>query len=248
MSQEGKYLYGIIHANDGRNFGPLGIGGRGDVVSTLGFNDISAVISSIPMARYVISRENLIHHEAVIEKVMAEYTVLPVRFCTIASSADEVRTLLRNRYSEFKGLLRDMDNKIEMGVKASWKAMPQVFQEIDSGNPTVQRLKTEWARRPDEKALAGELGQAVSQALSQKKADESWPLVNRLRRISVDVKEKEPQGDPMVLNVACLIDRSHEKEFDYLIDELAAKHEARYSFAYVGPAPPFHFVNIEIKA
>jgi len=248
MSRDGKYLYCIINENDGRNFGPMGIGGRGDIVSTIGFNDISAVISNTPMTRYVISRENLTQHEKVIETVMKEYTILPVRFCTIADGAEEIRTLLRKRYSEFKGLLRDMDNKIEMGVKGYWKEMPQVFQEIDQGDSSVQGLKEECERWPEDKNIKGELGKAVEKALSLKKAEESWTLVNRLRRISVDVKEKEPRTDPMVFNVACLIDRTREREFDYLIDELAEKHGERFSFSYVGPAPPFHFVNIEIKA
>lgn len=248
MAQEGKYLYCIINENDGRNFGPMGIGGRGDIISTIGFNDISAVISDTSMTHYVISRMNLIHHEEVIEKVMKEYAVLPVRFCTIASDAEEIRSLLRRRYSEFKGLLRDMDNKIEVGVKAYWKGMPQILQEIDGADPTVQRLKKEWERRPDEEIVKGELGKAVKEAMACKKIDEGGPLVNRLRRISVDVKEKVPQADPMVFNVACLIDRTHEKAFDYLIDELSEKYEDRLSFIYVGPAPPFHFINIEIKA
>jgi len=120
MPGEGKYVYCIIESNEGRNFGPIGIGERGDIVSTIGYNDISAVISSSPMTKYVINRENMMAHERVIEVVMKDYTVLPVRFCTIASSAEEVRTLLRRRYSEFKGLLRDMDNKVEMGLKAIW--------------------------------------------------------------------------------------------------------------------------------
>ncbi|MFH1672502.1 MAG: GvpL/GvpF family gas vesicle protein, partial [Pseudomonadota bacterium] len=134
MSREGKYIYCIIESNEGRNFGAIGIGGRGDIVSTIGYEDISAVISSTPMTKYVINRENMTTHERVIEEVMKDYTVLPVRFCTIASSAEELRSLLRKRYSELKGLLRDMDNKVEMGLKVLWKDMNQVFKEIVEDN------------------------------------------------------------------------------------------------------------------
>lgn len=249
MRQDGKYVYCIMGENDGRNFGPRGIGGREDVVTTIGYKDISAVISNTPMTRYVISRENLTHHEKVIEAVMKEYTILPVRFCTIAESTEEIRTLLRNRYAEFKGLLRDMDNKIEMGIKAYWKGMPGVFQEIDRDDASVKELKHKLGGRGgDDAGIKEALGKAVEKALAVKKADESWPLVNRLRRISVDVKAKEPQAGAMVCNVACLIDRTREREFDYVVEELAEANEGRYAFAYVGPAPPFHFVNIEIKA
>ncbi|VVS92311.1 GvpL/GvpF family gas vesicle protein [Desulfoluna spongiiphila] len=248
MRQDGKYVYCIIGENDGRNFGATGIGGREDIVSTIGFKDISAVISNTPMTRYVISRENLTHHETVIETVMTEYTILPVRFCTIAESTEEIRTLLRKRYAEFKGLLRDMDNKIEMGVKAYWKEMPEVFQEIDRSDADVMALKKKLGEARGDTQVKGALGKAVEKALAVKKADEGWSLLNRLRRISVEVKAKEPQTDPMVCNLACLIDRTREREFDYVVEELADKYEGRYAFAYVGPAPPFHFVTIEIKA
>ena len=73
MSKEGKYIYCIINGNEGRNFGPIGIGKRDDIVSTIGFNDISAVISSSPISQYVIDPENLMAHEKVIEAVMKDY-------------------------------------------------------------------------------------------------------------------------------------------------------------------------------
>ena len=97
MVEEGKYIYCIIGTNEGRNFGPIGIGGRGDIVSTIGYEDLSAVISNFPLDKYVVNKENLIAHEKVVEEVMKNYTVLPMRFCTVASSAEEVRNLLRKK-------------------------------------------------------------------------------------------------------------------------------------------------------
>ncbi len=91
MVEEGKYIYCIIGTNEGRNFGPIGIGGRGDIVSTIGYEDLSAVISNSPLDKYVVNKENLIAHEKVVEEVMKNYTVLPMRFFTVASSAEEVR-------------------------------------------------------------------------------------------------------------------------------------------------------------
>jgi len=144
MAGEGKYIYGIIGTNKGRNFGPIGIGERGDIVSTIGYEELSAVISNSPLDKYVVNKENLIAHEKVMEEVMKNYTVLPMRFCTVASSAEEVRNLLRKRYLELKSLLKDMDNKIELGVKAYWKEMKVIFQELadeDQKNKNLSRKK-----------------------------------------------------------------------------------------------------------
>ena len=249
MLDEGKYVYCIIESNEGRNFGSIGIGQRGDIVSTIGFNDISAVISSSPMTNYVINRENMTTHERVIEEVMKDYTVLPVRFCTIASSAEEIRTLLRRRHSEFKGLLRDMDNKVEMGLKALWKDVNQIFHEIAEKNQEVRKLK----KKTREKAGRGnntlkiDLGKAVKKALESKKADEARSVVNMFKRTAIDAKTNDVFGDSMFLNAAFLIDRTREKEFDFMVEDLVKKYEDRATFKYVGPIPPFNFVNIVVK-
>jgi len=248
MGKEGQYLYCIIEGKEGRNFGPIGIGGRGDRVSTVGFSDLSAVISSTPMTHYVINRENMTAHETVIETVMREHTVLPVRFCTIAASPDDVRTLLRRRYSEFKGLLRDMENKIEMGLKAVWKDMPRIFEEIASENQDVRRLK----KQADKKSGVDNtpkiaLGKSVKAALEVKKEKEAQKILAKFKRTALDTRKNDLFGDSMLLNAAFLIDQMREKEFDFLVEDLGKAYEDRINFRYVGPAPPFNFVNIVVK-
>ena len=126
MEKEGKYIYCIIGTKQERNFGPIGIGS--DEVLTIGYDDLSMVVSNHPMTKFVVNRENMLAHEKVIEEVMQEFdSVLPVRFGTIASSADEIRNLLDRRYREFKNALRDMDHKVELGIKGIWKNMEIIF-------------------------------------------------------------------------------------------------------------------------
>ena len=250
MSQEGKYLYCIIGANEGRNFGPIGIGSRGDIVSTIGYGDLSGVISNSPMAKYVISRENLMAHEKVIEKVMQDYTVLPVRFCTIANSAEEIRNLLRKRYAEFKNLLRDMDNKIEVGIKALWKDMNAIFGEIAKENEKIRQLKEKIKKKSSSNQIYANkvtLGKMVQSALLAKRKSEGEKILNVFKKISVDFRSNKIYGDNMLLNTAFLIDRSREKEFDNQVDELTGKYGKRIKFNYVGPTPPFNFVNIIVE-
>jgi len=94
MDKSGHYIYCIIGTRQERNFGPIGIGGRGDEVLTIGYDDLSMVVSNHPMTKFVVSRENMLAHQKVIEEVMKEFdSVLPVRFDTVASNADEIRNL-----------------------------------------------------------------------------------------------------------------------------------------------------------
>jgi len=249
MTKEGKYVYCIINGNDGRNFGSIGIGKRGDVVSTIGFNDISAVISSSPVTKYVIDPENLVAHEKVIEEVMKDYTVLPLRFCTVANSAEEIRTFLRRRYGEFKGMLRDLDNKVEMGLKARWTHMKGIFDEIARNDPGVREGKKRaegHAGDPDSDEKIA-LGKAVKAALARKKEVEEEKILNKFKRVAVDTRKNDPVGDDMFLSAVFLIDRTREKQFDFLVEDLAKIYKDTADFKVVGPAPPFNFVNIEMK-
>lgn len=244
----GKYMYCIIGAEDTRNFGPIGIGGRGDIVSSLPYRNLSCIISDSPMEKYVISRENLTAHEKVIEDVMKDYTVLPFRFCTIAASAQEIRELLRKRYVEFKNLLRDMDNKIELGVKAIWKDMDTIFKEISQEDEEIRRIKE---RSKDGSNLSQRekilIGEKVKKLLDKKREEESEEIFNFLKRNCVSSRSNKIFGDNMILNAAFLVDRGREKEFDNKIDNLVEKYKGRIEFKYVGPVPPFNFVEIVVQ-
>jgi hypothetical protein len=253
--EEGKYIYCIIETKIERNFGPIGIGGRGDEVTTIGYKDLGMVISNSPMTKYVVSRENLLAHERVIEEVMKEFTVLPVRFCTIASNADEIRNLLDRRYREFKNLLIDIDHKIELGTKGLWKNMETLFKEITIENKEIKRLKEKIQNGMGKKTISStgtfleakmEVGKLVEEALKRKKEKEAENIVDALRRTAFDHKLNNTVSDEMFINAAFLVDRGREKEFDNIMDDLSEKHKDRIKFVYVGPLPPYNFVNIII--
>lgn len=249
MEKEGKYIYCIVGTNQERNFGPIGLGGRGDDVLTVSYNDLSMVVSNHPILKFVVNSENLLAHEKVIEEVMKEFDgVLPIRFGTIASDADEIRNLLDRRYREFKNALRDMDHLIELGVKGIWKNMDIIFREITRENKEIKRLKEKIEKDTDKENLQAkrEIGQMVEAALQKKKEAEQDGIVDALRRTAFDHKLNKITGDEMFVNAAFLVDKGREKEFDNIMDDLSDEYQNRIKFMYTGPLPVFNFVNITI--
>ena len=246
---EGQYVYCIIGTGEARNFGPIGIGGRGDPVTTITYRDLSTVVSSIPMTKYIVSKETMICHEKVIEAVMKDHTLLPVRFYTVAPNAEEIRSLLRRRYQEFKKLLRELDNKVELGLKALWRDMNAILQEIVKENAEIKVLGTKMtgcsAKEADQDK--GAVSEMLKLALEHKKAKEREALLQPLRRLSSDSCLNTTYGDDMLMNATFLVDRVWEKEFDGKVEELAARYKDRIEFKYVGPAPPYSFVNIVVE-
>jgi len=249
MEKEGKYIYCIIGTKQERNFGPIGIGGRDDEVLTIGYDDLSMVVSSCPMTKFIVSSENMLAHMRVIEKVMNEFdSVLPVRFGTVASNADEIRNLLDRRLREFMSLLRNMDHKIELGVKGSWKNMNAIFEEIVEKNREIKRKKEKIQNEVGKKNTQAKMkvGKMVEEALKKKKEREAEKIVDALRKTVFEYKLNKIIGDEMFMNAAFLVDKGWEKEFDNIIEDLSEKYRDRVKFMYAGPMPVFNFVNIVI--
>jgi len=249
MEKEGKYIYCIIGTKQERNFGPIGIGGRGDEVLTIGYDDLSMVVSNHPMSKFVVNRENMLAHEKVIEEVMKEFdSVLPVRFGTIASNADEIRNLLDRRYREFKNLLRDMDHKVELGVKGIWKNMDIIFKEVVEENKEIKKAKERIEKDRGKENIKAkiEIGRMVEKALRKKKEKEAERFADILRRAYIDHRLNKTIGDEMFMNAAFLVDKGREKEFDNIMDYLSEEYRDRIKFMYAGPLPVFNFVNITI--
>jgi hypothetical protein len=248
MEKDGLYIYCIIGSAQDRNFGPNGIGSRSEVL-TIGYNDLCMVVSRHPLTKFVVSRDNLITHEKVIETVMQEFdSVLPVRFGTIASSADEIRNLLDRRSREFRSLLRDMDHKIELGVKGRWKDLKTIYQELTRENKDILRAKEGILNTRGKKNMGAkiEVGKLVEDALARKKEKEQEGIAETLSRIAFDYKLNKTVGGEMFMNSAFLVDKGREKEFDNLVEELTDKYKSRTNFIYAGPLPVFNFVNVAI--
>lgn len=246
---EGKYLYCVINESQSRNFGPIGIGDRGDEVNTLGFRDLACVISSTPMTKFVISRKNLIAHEKAIEKVMKEYdAVLPVRFCTVATSSEEIRNLLMKNYQVLKNSLRSMDNKIELGLKVFWQNMEDVFKEIAS-TKKIRRLKEKLIKN----SISGNtnekvsLGKKVKEILEIKRDIEAENILEILKPKCIEFRRNKIIGDKMILNCAFLIDKSHARDFDDHVEKLNKIYKDRLKLKYIGPIAPFNFVELDLK-
>lgn len=226
----GLYLYCIVGTGEARNFGPIGIGGRSDAVTTIAYRDLSAVVSSVSMDRYVVGQETMLCHERVLERVMADHTLLPVRFYTVAPNAEEIRNLLRTRYAEFKRLLRELDNKVELGLKALWRDMVRVLGQVavesGGGADGDKRLRL---------------------ALDQRREATQDVVLQPLRGLASALCLGRTYGDDMIVNAAFLVDRGHEREFDARVGEMGAAFVDTIELKYVGPVPPYSFVNIVIK-
>jgi len=249
MTEEGQYIYAIVAADEERNFGAIGIGGRNDDVFTVCYRDIGAVISSSPVMKYPVSRVNTIAHQKVMEEAMKYYPVLPVRFGTIGEGTGLIKEkVLKTRYDELKKLLGYVEDKIELGLKALWVNMQAIYKEIIDENSDIRSLRDRImskAIKPQRDQIR--LGEMVKKALDTKRIRDEKAILNHFKGLWVDHKVNNGFGDQMVTNSSFLITKDREKKFDDAVDKLSTKYDGRMKFKYVGPVPPCNFIEIVVK-
>lgn len=245
----GKYIYCITDGVEGESFGPMGIDSRGDEVTTIAYRDIAAVVSDSPVRRYPVSRENSLAHERAIEAVFKRHAVLPVRFCTIAGDEAMVRAVLEREYDDFRALLKEMRDKVEVGVKAIFHET-LIYQEILERYGEIRRRKEAIASLPPQKAhwQLVEIGRMVEEALKAEKDRVREEIVEALKGACCDFRlTHRIIGERMIMNAAFLVDRAQEAAFDRKMDGLAERYGERITFKYVGGFPPFNFVCLIIN-
>jgi hypothetical protein len=247
-NETGKYIYCIIRSAEPRQFSTLGIGERGDIVHTVHFMNLAAVVSDSSVIEYDSSRRNMMAHTLVLEEVMRDFTILPVRFCTIAPNAQAIEEqVLKRRFGELNGILNEMEGRAEMGLKAFWYE-GIIFEEIVKENPPIQRLRDRLMGRPPEETYYERirLGEMIESTMWKKRDEDAEKILACLRPLVCKTQVNKVITDRMVLNAAFLIEQEQEAEFDQAVRQLDAKMASRLMFKYVGPVPPYNFVNIVV--
>jgi hypothetical protein len=244
----GKYLYCIIRTLEPRQFQTRGIGEMGSTVSTVNYMSLAAVTSDSPVIEYDNSRRNMMAHTIVLEEVMRDFTVLPVRFSTVAPTTEAIEDqVLMRRYSELNQLIGEMEGRVELGLKAFWYE-GVIFEEIVAENPSVRRLRDSLRDRTPEESYYDRirLGEMVEAAMNKKRDEDSEKILDRLRPLVYKTRTNQLITDRMVLNAAFLVNRDQEAAFDQAVQALDADMGRRMMFKYVGPVAPYNFVNIVV--
>ncbi len=249
---EAIYLYGLIEADQERGFGPIGFGGC--KVSTLPHRDLAAVVSPSPLLSFDgLTRETLLHylfaHQSVVEKVMGEgYTVVPFKFGTVARDGGEARRILREGYPHLKGTLLACRGKTELDVVAVWNDLQVILQEIGE-QEEIRRFKEALASRPPQETLEGriQIGRLVKAALDEQRDRLAVEFLETLKGLAANVRCHDLLDESMIMNVAFLMDKGQEQEFERALNQLGDRYDGRVNFRCIGPLPPYSFSTVEVK-
>jgi gas vesicle protein GvpL/GvpF len=246
--ESGRYVYGIVQAKDPVTFGRSGIGGSGEMVYTVNYQDIAAVVSNTSVYIFDPTRENALAHEHVIETVMKNHTIIPMSFGTVFRTDEDIREVLKSIYPSLKDVLHQMAGKLEFGLKVNWDR-DQIIEDTKQEDEEIRQFHQEIIRKHLQSTYLArmQLGRMIDKALAERSIGYVREIYEALRGVCVASRDNQPIGDKMIMNAAFLVEREREAEFDSAVNKIARKYGQRLKFKYTGPWPPYNFVNIRLK-
>ena len=244
----GKYIYCIIGADKDMKFGLSRINDFESEVYTVCHKDIAACVSDSPFVDFRPTRENAIAQAQVIERIMKNFTVLPLRGGTICENEAAIKRLLEKSYEELKAKLEKMKDKVELNIMAIWKE-DGIQKEAEERHSNILRIRNKIMTKPQTATMNARigLGEKVQQAVSKWREEYKKEICDMFKECIEDFHFNKIINIRMVLNAAFLVRKNQEKEFGKKVNELDEKYGYKIKFRYSGPFPPYNFVNIKLK-
>ncbi len=216
----------------------LAHGGVGCVVSDHSGEDLRSV-SRGKLLGY------LLRHQQVVERVMQDHTVLPVKFGTTLDSPEEVRALLTQARQYLSGALESMRGKVEVEVAATWD-VPRVLEAVRNDEAVVRTRVAIAAKIDPTLEEKVRLGQVVKACMDRRREVYREWMLAFLQPLSSGAAPNALFSEEMVTNVAFLVDGVQQPEFDRRVRELDELFRNEISFRVIGPLPPYSFSTVEI--
>jgi len=248
MAPGSRYIYGIVAEPQLRRFGFPGVGDA--EVYTINHDGIAAIVSDTQLQEIDPTRKNVHTHTVVQDELLKEYTLLPMGFGMIAASEDGVRRLLEKNYEGLVGELNRLAGKIEVELKVFWD-QEAIIKELQGESQELTKIKAKinaTSSPIEAQNLLVKAGELVERIAMEWKARYAEQVCAILGQLALDTQLNNPVGIKNLLNASFLIDRSRESQFKEEVYRLDSELQGKIDFKYVGPLPPYNFVNLKLES
>jgi hypothetical protein len=242
-ARDERYVYGITRSGAAATLPGPGVEGR--AVTRVKHGPLAAIVSEAPEGPVKASRRNLLAHTEVLQLAVASGCVLPMQFGVVMPSESAVAEELLGAHEDaLVEQLAAFDPLVEVDLKVS---CPEdvLLRSVMSERPELSQLRESIRGKPADATYFERirLGEQVAAAVEEKRAALVEHVLGRLQPHSVDTAIAEPAHEQMLVNVAFLVRRDELSAFDEQVDPLAREFGPDLHSKYVGPLPPFHFVE-----
>ena len=247
-------IYSILSVNDSSEklntllCGMKGISGVG--LSSVSFNNISAIVGDINRSELIADKFNAIEYAGVIETLAQKFTLLPMRYGSIMESKEAICKMLAANYVNLEQNLQKVENKIEFGLKvfcdseklmAKYKALPDSETKtiLNTGNEIKNSVYKDWVNRKLKDHRIEELLLAHINSIIKE-------IEGYLTSLNGVFKFKKMITATNIIDAVILLEKDKK---DTLINTVRGLQNV-YPDSHIlltGPWPPYNFVDIIIK-
>lgn len=239
---KGKYIYGIISNNGNVDLPTKGFFRKNPY--TISYNNLSAVVKDAPIKIYEASDGVLLSHNKVLDDIMKNHTVLPMRFGTVSRSEGEVKDLLKSAYSVLTTKLLKIRNKVEFDIEISIVNEQPIVKEILEKDKKIREFRDKLVSQGKNAQIQEKLliGKMIADSVAKYKTEIIKDILVVLKPYCTQYKSLA--GKNVLANLAFLVIKSRQNEFEAGIYKLGEKYGDRLKFKYTGPLAPYSFVEL----
>jgi hypothetical protein len=215
-------------------------------VTSVADDGLAALVSEcpeVPTAR----RAELMAHASVLEQVVEAETVLPMQFGMCMPDDQAVRhDLLTTHRPRLGDLLSQLDGTVQLTVKVVYRE-DDALREVLHRNAALLRMRERLASIPADAAhfKQAEFGQQIAAELERMGSRDGAEILGTLAPLCLAYEEGRHLSPYHILNTAFLVRREERPRFDAAVGALAEQWNEVGTVRYLGPQPPYSFVDLE---
>lgn len=221
---------------------------------SLAYRDVAAVASlgtapGVSTALSSLEAANVWRHEVIVEALMSDRTVLPVRFGTALADEDALQSVLKTQYAGFIANMKRVYGRVELSVQVLWDGEEQGSKGAGERGSESEEYPTPSALQPS--SLKG-CGCAYMLArLTEEQRDLAWrqraetladEISRPLKRLAAENTHQVLVTPRLLLKAAYLVARERVAIFREEINNLSPAYPT-LRFLCTGPWPPYNFVS-----
>jgi hypothetical protein len=235
-----RYVYAVVGAGHPAHLDGLGgVGETPAVLRTVEAGPLQAVVSETP-AGLRPKRRDLLAHQTVLERLMADGTTLPMRFGLTAPDDDTVVKALTDRRDEYVRRLEELAGCAEYHLNAA-VAEDVLLRRILSDTPSARELNDRIRAGDPGPELPLALGEIVAGEVQARHEALAAGIIDALRPHARRDLATPPTGDDF-LNVSFLVPEDRRSAFLAAEKEVFAEFGDDVDARLHGPLPPYSFV------
>jgi len=245
-SNSGKFIYALVEGDGERIYKVRGIGNG--AVYSLPEGKIAAVVGDVHSTRVRPERRNLMAHRAILAHLLELGTVLPMRFGIIAANSRAVHELLAANASRIEEQLLRVHNRVEMGLRVSWD-VGNIYEYFVSSHPILREMRDRLVNEGDSASRDEkiELGRLFDRLVNDERQKHTERVTEVLQNYCEEVTSNSPKKEREVMNLACLVDREAQSEFEKGVFDASKLFNNDFLFDYNGPWAPHNFVDLDLE-